>query len=43
MGGLDAVAVSLEVAGQPVIEPLTASLTDMAGVIEVSSTDIGSD
>jgi putative Mg2+ transporter-C (MgtC) family protein len=43
VGGVDAVAVSLEVAGQPVIEPLAASLTDMAGVIEVSSTDIGSD
>jgi putative Mg2+ transporter-C (MgtC) family protein len=38
--GVDAVAVTLEVQGQPVVEPLTASLSDMAGVLEVSSTDL---
>jgi putative Mg2+ transporter-C (MgtC) family protein len=40
VGGVDAVAVSLDVTGQPVVEPLTASLTDVTGVLDVTSTEL---
>jgi putative Mg2+ transporter-C (MgtC) family protein len=40
VGGAAAVAVQLEVQGQPVIEPLTATLEDVSGVLEVSSRDL---
>ncbi len=43
VGGLDAIAVSLEVRGQPMVEPLTASLSDLPGVLEVSSSGLDSD
>jgi putative Mg2+ transporter-C (MgtC) family protein len=38
--GTAAVAVSLEVRGQPHIEPLTLALNDLDGVLEVTSTDL---
>jgi putative Mg2+ transporter-C (MgtC) family protein len=34
------VAVTLEVQGQPTAEPLTTTLTELPGVIEVASTDL---
>jgi putative Mg2+ transporter-C (MgtC) family protein len=40
VGGTAAVAVSLEVRGQPRIEPLTLALSDLDGVLEVTSTDL---
>jgi putative Mg2+ transporter-C (MgtC) family protein len=40
VGGAPAVAVDLEVQGQPVIEPLTAALEAVSGVHEVSSRDL---
>jgi putative Mg2+ transporter-C (MgtC) family protein len=40
VGGTTAVAVSLEVRGQPRIEPLTLALNDLDGVLEVTSTDL---
>lgn len=40
VGGVAAVAVALEVQGQPVIEPLTTALEDVSGVLEVSSRDL---
>jgi putative Mg2+ transporter-C (MgtC) family protein len=39
-GGTAAVAVSLEVRGQPRIEPRTLALSDLDGVLEVTSTDL---
>jgi putative Mg2+ transporter-C (MgtC) family protein len=38
--GLSAVAVTLEVQGQPTAEPLTIGLNELAGVLEVSATDL---
>jgi putative Mg2+ transporter-C (MgtC) family protein len=38
--GVPAVAVTLEVRGQPNYEPLTASLSDHPGVLEVTATDL---
>jgi putative Mg2+ transporter-C (MgtC) family protein len=38
--GIPAVAVTLEVRGQPNYEPLTASLSDHPGVLEVTATDL---
>lgn len=38
--GVSAVAVTLELQGQPTAEPLTAALTDLAGVLEVTATDL---
>ena len=38
--GVPAVAVTLEVRGQPNYEPLTASLSDRPGVLEVTATDL---
>jgi putative Mg2+ transporter-C (MgtC) family protein len=35
-----AVAVTLEVQGQPTAEPLTSTLTELPGVLEVASTDL---
>lgn len=39
--GAAAVAVTLEVQGQPTAEPLAAELSDLAGVFEVATTDLG--
>jgi putative Mg2+ transporter-C (MgtC) family protein len=39
VGGVSAVAVTLEVQGQPTVDPLAASLTELAGVFEVTTTD----
>jgi len=39
-GGSGAVAVSLELRGQPSVEPLTLALGDIDGVIEVSTRDL---
>jgi len=38
--GVSAVAVKIEVQGQPTAEPLTIGLTELAGVFEVTSTDL---
>jgi putative Mg2+ transporter-C (MgtC) family protein len=38
--GVPAVAVTLEVRGQPNYEPLTASLSDHPGVLEITATDL---
>lgn len=38
--GRDAVSVTLEVLGQPSVEQLTLDLTDLDGVLEVTSTDL---
>jgi len=38
--GHDAVSVTLEVLGQPSVEQLTLDLTDLDGVLEVTSTDL---
>jgi putative Mg2+ transporter-C (MgtC) family protein len=43
LGGVPAVAVSLEVQGQPRPEGLTASLSDLPGVHDVSATDLSDD
>jgi putative Mg2+ transporter-C (MgtC) family protein len=40
VAGADAVAVELEVQGQPFIESLTTRLEDVSGVLEVSSRDL---
>jgi putative Mg2+ transporter-C (MgtC) family protein len=40
VAGADAVAVELEVQGQPYVEPLTTTLEDVSGVLEVSSRDL---
>ena len=40
VAGFDAVAVELEVQGQPFIEPLTTALEDVSGVLEVASRDL---
>ncbi|MGH2893185.1 MAG: MgtC/SapB family protein [Solirubrobacteraceae bacterium] len=40
VGGTAAVAVELEVRGQPFIEPLTTALEDVSGVLEVASSDL---
>jgi putative Mg2+ transporter-C (MgtC) family protein len=40
VAGVQAVAVTLEVQGQPTAEPLTSTLTELPGVIEVASTDL---
>jgi putative Mg2+ transporter-C (MgtC) family protein len=39
VSGVTAVAVMLEVQGQPTIEPLTVALSDIPGVLEVASSD----
>lgn len=39
--GVSAVAVTLEVQGQPTAEPLTVGLSELSGVLEVESTDLG--
>jgi putative Mg2+ transporter-C (MgtC) family protein len=41
VGGVAAVAVTLEVQGQPTAEPLAAELSDLSGVLEVATTDLG--
>ena len=38
--GVAAVAVTLELHGQPTVEPLAAALSEQAGVLEVTSTDL---
>jgi putative Mg2+ transporter-C (MgtC) family protein len=38
VAGVSAVAVTLQVQGQPTVEPLTAALSDIDGVFEVNST-----
>lgn len=38
--GVSAVAVTLELQGQPTTEPLTVALSEMAGVLEVTSGDL---
>jgi putative Mg2+ transporter-C (MgtC) family protein len=44
VSGVAAVAVTLEVQGQPTAEPLAVGLTDLAGVLEVTATELdGSD
>ena len=43
LGGVPGVAVSLEVQGQPRPEALTASLSDLPGVHDVSATDLSDD
>lgn len=43
LGGLPAVAVSLEVQGQPGADTLAASLSDLSGVHDVSATDLADD
>jgi putative Mg2+ transporter-C (MgtC) family protein len=43
LDGVPAVAVSLEVQGQPRPEALTASLSDLPGVHDVSATDLSDD
>ena len=40
LDGGHAVAVTLEVQGQPTAEPLASTLTELPGVIEVASTDL---
>lgn len=40
VAGVPAVAVNLEVQGQPRVEPLTTTLEDVNGVLEVSSRDL---
>jgi putative Mg2+ transporter-C (MgtC) family protein len=40
VGGAAAVAVDLEVVGQPTVEPLTAALEELSGVHEVSARDL---
>jgi putative Mg2+ transporter-C (MgtC) family protein len=39
--GLPAVAVTLELQGQPTVEQLTLDLNELAGVLEVTSSDLG--
>jgi putative Mg2+ transporter-C (MgtC) family protein len=39
--GAAAVAVTLEVQGQPTAEPLAAGLTELSGVFEVTATELG--
>jgi hypothetical protein len=43
VGGVPAVAVTLEVHGQPGVESLVTSLDDLAGVLEVTRTELGQD
>jgi putative Mg2+ transporter-C (MgtC) family protein len=38
--GVPAVAVTMEVRGQPSVSPLTARLSELAGVLEVTTTDL---
>jgi putative Mg2+ transporter-C (MgtC) family protein len=40
--GLPAVAVALDVRGQPTVEPLAVALDDLEGVLEVSTTELSS-
>jgi putative Mg2+ transporter-C (MgtC) family protein len=40
VAGVSAVAVMLEVQGQPTAEPLATGLTDLSGVLEVTTTDL---
>jgi hypothetical protein len=40
--GLGAVAVEIDVRGQPAVEPLATALDDVAGVLEVTTTDLSS-
>lgn len=40
IAGVPAVALTLEVRGQPTVEPLVAALDDLEGVFEVSTTDL---
>jgi putative Mg2+ transporter-C (MgtC) family protein len=41
VGGAPAVAVDLEVVGQPTVDPLTTALQEVSGVHEVSTRDLG--
>jgi putative Mg2+ transporter-C (MgtC) family protein len=41
VSGVAAVAVMLEVHGQPSAEPLASDLADMPGILEVTATDLG--
>ncbi len=43
VGGVAAVAVTLEVQGQPSADALTVALTDLGGVLEVTTTDLATD
>jgi putative Mg2+ transporter-C (MgtC) family protein len=43
VGGVPAVAVTLEVHGQPGVESLVTSLDDLPGVLEVTTTELGQD
>jgi hypothetical protein len=38
--GVSAAAVTVELQGQPTAEPLTIALNDLAGVLEVTTTDL---
>lgn len=40
VGGVSAVAVTLELQGQPTGDPLTVALNELAGVLEVTATDL---
>jgi len=40
VGGVRAVAVDLEVVGQPTVDPLTTALEDVSGVFEVTTRDL---
>ncbi len=40
IGGVPAVAVNLEVVGQPTVDPLTAALEQVGGVFEVTTRDL---
>jgi hypothetical protein len=43
VGGVPAVAVTLEVHGQPGVEGLVTSFDDMPGVLEVTTPELGQD
>ena len=43
VSGVAAVAVTLEVHGQPGVEPLVTSLDALPGVLEVTTTELGQD
>jgi hypothetical protein len=40
VAGVAAVAVTLEVQGQPTADPLASGLSDMPGILEVTATDL---
>jgi hypothetical protein len=43
VGGVAAVAVTLEVQGQPGVEHLVTTLDALPGILEVTTTDLGQD